>query len=184
MFYQGLDTIEVLDPRTTRVVRGSARSGPAPRMMPGGSLADELNAATECLNGWLAEDDGPDPENIAILVRDKFQRERVVAGLTERGINVRGVERGAISAGRPVVMTMHRAKGLEFARVLLFGIRDGSIPAQVREHSYSESDKTDALLRERSLLYVAATRARDVLTVSWSGTRSTLLSSFEDHGDE
>lgn len=79
---------------------------------------------------------------------------------------------------------MHRAKGLEFARVLLFGIRDGSIPAQVREHSYSESDKTDALLRERSLLYVAATRARDVLTVSWSGTRSTLLSSFEDHGDE
>lgn len=62
MFYQGLDTIEVLDPRTTRVVRGSARSGPAPRMMPGGSLADELNAATECLNGWLAEDDGPDPK--------------------------------------------------------------------------------------------------------------------------
>ncbi|MDQ2845591.1 MAG: UvrD-helicase domain-containing protein, partial [Actinomycetota bacterium] len=67
----------------------SARSGPRPRMLPGASLADELDAAADCLKGWLANSDGPDPENIAILVRDKFQRERVVAGLTERGIDVR-----------------------------------------------------------------------------------------------
>ena len=33
----------------------------------------------------------------------------------------------------------------------------------------------DALLRERSLLYVAATRARDELALSWSGDPSELL---------
>jgi superfamily I DNA/RNA helicase len=32
------------------------------------------------------------------------------------------------------------------------------------------------MLRERSLLYVAATRARDELALSWSGERSQLLS--------
>ena len=33
------------------------------------------------------------------------------------------------------------------------------------------------MLRERSLLYVAASRARDALVVTWSGERSALLGS-------
>ncbi len=70
---------------------------------------------------------------------------------------------------------MHRAKGTEFARVLLFGVREGAIPAGLKEYATSEGDLKDALLRERSLLYVAATRARDVLAVSWHGQRSSLL---------
>lgn len=49
------------------------------------------------------------------------------------------------------------------------------LPVGMKRASYSEADLDDALLRERSLLYVAATRARDVLAVSYHGTRSPLL---------
>ncbi len=72
-------------------------------------------------------------------------------------------------------MTMHRSKGTEFSKVVLFGVREGSIPAALRDLDYDESAMADALLRERSLLYVAATRARDVLLVTWSGQLSPLI---------
>lgn len=155
----------------------SARSGPVPVELACGSMTDELDQAAELLKGWLADPDvASAPETVAVLVRDQYQRERVVNGLEERGVDVRPVDRDAIRAGSPVAMTMHRAKGTEFARVLLFGVRDGSLPSGVKKYDFSEADLQDALLRERSLLYVAASRARDVLAISWSGQKSSLLS--------
>jgi superfamily I DNA/RNA helicase len=44
----------------------------------------------------------------------------------------------------------------------------------------SESDRDDAILRERSLLYVATTRARDQLACTWSGLRSPLLPQMKE----
>lgn len=152
----------------------SARSGPVPRVLPCPTLTEELDQAAELVGRWTSED-GVVPETVAVLVRDRFQRDRVVNGLAERGVEVRAVDRESIRAGRPVAMTMHRAKGTEFARVLLFGVREGAVPAGLKEYETSEADLQDAMLRERSLLYVAATRARDVLAVSWSGERSSLL---------
>ena len=72
-------------------------------------------------------------------------------------------------------MTMHRAKGLEFRKVLLFDVSATAIPRSLRDQQYSKADRADAMLRERSLLYVAATRARDQLAISWSGEASPLL---------
>ncbi len=72
-------------------------------------------------------------------------------------------------------MTMQGAKGMEFACVVLAGLHAGSIPAGLHDFDYSPEAKNDALLRERSLVYVAATRARDRLVVSWSGEQSSLL---------
>lgn len=76
---------------------------------------------------------------------------------------------------RALGMTMHRAKGTEFARVLLFGINASAIPGKLKDERYSEDAAADALLRERSLLYVAATRARDELAISWSGEVSEFV---------
>jgi len=59
--------------------------------------------------------------------------------------------------------------------VLLFGVAEGAIPRSLRDYESSPEDFADAMLRERALLYVAATRARDVLAVTWSGERSRLL---------
>lgn len=157
----------------------SARNGPRPILRGLASLSDELDFAASTLNTWITTQQGQQLETIAVLVRDSRQRELVVTGLGERGLPVRAVERDAVKPGAPVVMTMHRAKGTEFARVLLFGVSRGSMPIPLRDYDFSDNDQADALLRERSLLYVAASRARDELAVSWSGKQSELMPSSE-----
>lgn len=157
----------------------SARGGPVPRLLPCASLSAELDAAASLLSSWLMVP-GVAPETVAVLVPERWQRDRLVSGLGERGVTVRAVDREQVKSGFPVVMTMHRAKGTEFSRVLLFGIDAGALPRQLRDSRYSDDAWADALLRERSLLYVAATRARDELALSWSGEPSELLPGKED----
>ena len=179
----------ILDPGTYEDMEGQAeehhyvspRSGPEPLLLHATDRADELSKAAELLTVWLEQDrDSEDsaPESIAILVRDRYQRDAVVNGLAQHGIEVRAVDREAAGRGRPVVMTMHRAKGLEFRKVLLFDVSKNAIPRPLRDQQYSDADGDDALLRERSLLYVAATRARDQLAISWSGEASPLITAL------
>lgn len=187
---QNLDVaFGILDPGTYEDMEGQAeehhyvspRSGPEPLLLHATDRADELSKAAELLTVWLDQDrDSEDsaPESIAILVRDRYQRDAVVNGLAQHGIEVRAVDREAAGRGRPVVMTMHRAKGLEFRKVLLFDVSKNAIPRSLRDQQYSKADGDDALLRERSLLYVAATRARDQLAFSWSGEASPLITAL------
>ena len=184
---QNLDmAFGILDPGVYEDMEGQAeehryvspRSGPEPWLLHATDRADELERAAKLLKLWLEEDQDSGqraPESIAILVRDRYQRDAVVNGLAQRHVEVRAVDREAVGRGRPVVMTMHRAKGLEFRKVLLFDVSENAIPRSLRDQQYSEADRTDAMLRERSLLYVAATRARDQLAISWSGKASPLL---------
>ena len=116
-----------------------------------------------------------EPESIAVLVRSQDERDRFVRGLGERGVTVRAVDRNAATAGQPLVMTMHRAKGMEFSRVILSGADDKHVPSPATLRYLPDEERAEALLRERSLLYVASSRARDALVVTWSGTRSELL---------
>lgn len=187
---QNLDVaFGILDPGTYEDMEGQAeehhyvspRSGPEPLLLHATDRADELSKAAELLTVWLEQDRDSDdsaPETIAILVRDRYQRDAVVNGLAQHGIEVRAVDREAAGRGRPVVMTMHRAKGLEFRKVLLFDVSRNAIPRSLRDQQYSDADRDDALLRERSLLYVAATRARDHLAISWSGEASPLITAL------
>ena len=187
---QNLDVaFGILDPGTYEDMEGQAeehhyvspRSGPEPLLLHATDRADELSKAAGLLTVWLEQDrDSEDsaPESIAILVRDRYQRDAVVNGLAQHGIEVRAVDREAAGRGRPVVMTMHRAKGLEFRKVLLFDVSKNAIPRPLRDQQYSDADGDDALLRERSLLYVAATRARDQLAISWSGEASPLITAL------
>ena len=186
--HQNLDlAFGILDPGAYEDMEGrveehryvSPRSGPEPLLIHASDRDQEIKEAGALLDLWLEEDrdagEEGAPETIAVLVRDRYQRDAVVTGLAQQGIEVRPVDREAVGRGRPVVMTMHRAKGLEFRKVLLFDVSEDSIPRSLRDQRYSEADRTDALLRERSLLYVAATRARDQLAISWSGRKSPLL---------
>lgn len=72
-------------------------------------------------------------------MRDRYQRDAVATGLAERGVEVRAVDREAVGRGRSVVMTMHRAKGLEFRKVLLFDVSEASIPRVLRDMAPSTS---------------------------------------------
>ena len=77
----------------------------------------------------------------------------------------------------PVVLTMHTSKGMEFSRVVLFDMSDGSFPSAWASKGLAPEDRADQELRERSLLYVASSRARDELVVLWKGRASSLLAS-------
>ena len=81
-----------------------------------------------------------------------------IAGLTLTASNAR--DKGEAAS----VMTIHRAKGLEFDHVWLAGVEEGLLPHRrsVREGGEPE---------ERRLAYVAVTRAKRTLHVSWARER-------------
>ena len=60
------------------------------------------------------------------------------------------------------LITMHNTKGLEFDRVVVTGLEDGLFP----RHS-----DTDELEEERRLFYVAITRAKEELHITYCGSR-------------
>jgi superfamily I DNA/RNA helicase len=62
-------------------------------------------------------------------------------------------------------MTMHRAKGMEFAKVVLADVGFQSAAEKARLDGLDDAERQDAELRARSLGSVAATRARDELAV-------------------
>lgn len=65
------------------------------------------------------------------------------------------------------LMTVHAAKGLEFKYVFVTGLEDGLFPHERQEGS-SESDQEE----ERRLFYVAITRARSKLFLSFANFRT------------
>ncbi|MEL6180126.1 MAG: 3'-5' exonuclease, partial [Myxococcota bacterium] len=69
--------------------------------------------------------------------------------------------------------TMHNMKGLEFKCVLLMGVNDGAVPPKFK--SADQVSAADRERQERSLFYVAATRARDYLVITGHGSPSRFV---------
>lgn len=68
--------------------------------------------------------------------------------------------------------TYHSAKGLEFDVVLMPFCTEDDMPNKQVVDAYGEDD---AATRDGKLLYVAVTRAKAELTVTYSGTITSLL---------
>jgi superfamily I DNA/RNA helicase len=151
----------------------SARLGPNPRLLQCDSAPDELERVADQVKAWLA--DGIEPGSIAVLTRGQNDRSQFVRALGERDVSARALDNNPATAGHVQVLTMHRSKGMEFSRVLLAGVDQTHVPSAATLRSVPDEEQAEALLRERSLLYVAASRARDELVVTWSGKRSELL---------
>lgn len=66
------------------------------------------------------------------------------------------------------LMTIHGSKGLEFPVVLLYGVRDGLVPLELKGRDTDVEE-------ERRLLYVAMTRAKEELVMTVSGEVSRFL---------
>jgi superfamily I DNA/RNA helicase len=137
------------------------------------SVTEELDVAAGIVREWI--DDGVEPDAIGVLVRDQSTVDLVARGFEDRAVPIRQVTRSVGTSGRPQLMTMHRAKGMEFSRTLLFAAGNRSASAAYLMRSVPEADRDDVLQRERSLFYVAATRARDELVVLWEGEGSAFL---------
>ena len=69
------------------------------------------------------------------------------------------------NADAVVLMTVHAAKGLEFPVVFIAGMEDGIFPSEQDKESDSEMSE------ERRLAYVAITRAKELLYISYAKER-------------
>lgn len=164
-----------VEPRTgTR----SLLRGPEPRLAGHASREEELEAALGTIRGWL--NDGLSAEAIGVFARTGKRTNELVDVLDEAGISWRRLsEKEASRTGAVQLGTMHRAKGLEFKAVLVLGCSDREVPSPLATRGVDDpQDREVAEARERRLLYVAMTRARDELTVSWTGKPSRFLASL------
>jgi DNA helicase-2/ATP-dependent DNA helicase PcrA len=85
----------------------------------------------------------------------------------EHAIGLHAEELGAGEDRRVTVSTIHRAKGTEATLVILLGCEEQLLPSW---QSISSLDR-EAIAEERRLFYVAATRAKDRLTLTHVRTR-------------
>lgn len=148
--------------------------GPAPTFAAfpdrAAELADAVRWAKECRSRGLAADD------IAIFARTSKRAEEVQARLSAGGIAAAGLDDEHATPSAVQVGTMHRAKGLEFKAVLVVDAGAEALPSPgLLRAALDPQDRDNALARERQLLYVAMTRARDLLRVTWSGKPSPFL---------
>ncbi|MCX6946232.1 MAG: hypothetical protein NT173_15945, partial [Opitutales bacterium] len=146
--------------------------------LPWAAAGDEKQAAQRWGNvtdfvDWLkkrAEEDGANLVQLAQTVALLSQLDR------------RDDSQDAVS-----LSTVHAAKGLEFAHVFIVGCEEGMMPhlggLEIDEPGTGEPgapgvpESADALAQrvrveeERRLMYVAVTRAKRSLTLTWCGSR-------------
>ncbi|MEU8215598.1 DEAD/DEAH box helicase [Micromonospora taraxaci] len=137
----------------------------------------EIAALVERVGEWLEQ--GVAASEIAVCARfntilGDVQEELAAVGIP--AVRVRDQPGADVDGVR--LATMHAMKGLEFRCVAVVGVTARSVPF-AKEVTPAEVDPIQHesdLLRERCLLFVASTRAREALHVSWSGTPSMFLS--------
>ncbi len=158
----------------------SLLGGPEPTLIGADDKAGEILT----LSTWLEEllQDGYQPEDVAIFARTKKVRdERGRPAIERSGARVhelnddREPEAGCVSLG-----TMHRAKGLEFKAVAVAGCDRRMLPqAWLAERIGDAAEREAFIERERHVFYVACTRARERLLVTWVGEGSEFLEAVE-----
>ncbi|WP_433340620.1 UvrD-helicase domain-containing protein [Streptomyces sp. CA-253872] len=153
----------------------SALHGSGPETHAATSTDGELAALVTRVRGWL--DNGVSPGEIGVSARFN----KTCDAATER-LLAAGIPAQRLRADRPVgdtvsVGTMHSFKGLEYRCVAVIGAHDGALPypKAVTPVEVDRLQHEADLLAERCLLFVACTRARDNLYVSWTGRPSTFL---------
>lgn len=151
--------------------------GGQPEVHAASSRDAELDALVRRVREWIA--DGIEPHAIGVAARVRWLGDRATAALRAADIPV--VELAARSAENAVrVGTMHGMKGLEFQAVAVLGVSGDMVPSP-RAVTAAEKDPVahaHDLQRERCLLFVACTRARDHLYLSYSGAPSPFLTTL------
>ncbi|WP_181233335.1 UvrD-helicase domain-containing protein [Enhygromyxa salina] len=154
----------------------SLRLGDAPELRLFDGIEDEVEYIAGLIQAWIA--DGVEPSEICVAARTKYLiNDSYIPALAARGVETTLIQTETTDKLPNLVRVanMHRVKGLEFPRVILAGIHEGNMPYE--DSAYATRDpKAKALYDEgeRKLLYVAATRARDVLVVTGCGEASAL----------
>jgi superfamily I DNA/RNA helicase len=117
------------------------------------------------------DDDYEDNDNFALAnlngvinIAQRFATLKEFYDFANRASHASRKSKHAITLG-----TVHSAKGLEFDNVFVIGVQEGRMP----------HEKASDMHEERCIFYVAVSRPRNVLQISYSGQRSRFLDEIE-----
>jgi hypothetical protein len=152
----------------------TAREGPQPVLVEATDLDGQIDEVARQVEELTASE-RIGPGDIGILAATNRMVDRVLSKLEAQGIAVQDL---AKYDGRPndlvKVGTYHRGKGLEFKAVFLPGLSKDVFPRPPYEgQSPAEADEARELAI--SQLFVAMTRARDLLVVLYDGEPTEVI---------
>jgi len=151
--------------------------GAPPVLRGANTRSAEMEHLASVVLSWL--DGGVQPAQVGVAARSGVLVDEAVNALAGAGIAAVSLGKRTARDGEVAVATMHRMKGLEFRCVAVVGVGQHQMPAPAAVTSATDDQRSHDLdiQRERCLLFVACTRARENLLVSWHGTPSPLLPS-------
>ncbi len=165
----------------TDTLRGyvSLLHGPTPKLVPCQSETEELEELVEWIRTVPANEIRL--ADIGVLCGRWADVDRVQGALRGAGIDTVVLKAGTAddrSVPGVRITTMHRAKGLEFFAVAIPFLSEADFPpVGALKAAVDAADRADIIDQNRSLLHVAATRAKRALHISWSGVLTNLVKS-------
>jgi hypothetical protein len=166
---------------------------------------DDFDGETEKLNGYLSLFHGEQPtyevyktksdeinaiinhiaelkdkdfklNDIALAFRTKEALKEVKTALHKNKIPFTDNAAVGNSNSGIILSTFHGLKGLEFKAVMLCDVNNRTVPLMIQKmDTMEQQEKEDYLNSEKSLLYVAMTRAISVLKIAGTGIKSELI---------
>jgi superfamily I DNA/RNA helicase len=139
----------------------SAMSGERPAVLICPDLEKELELVAREIK-YLTSKLGFSPAEVCCMSRAAFIRDQLLKHLESAGLKALHYRADGVGADDAIlVSTLHSAKGHEFRAVFILGLYEGALPL------YSAAEDED-VEREAALLYVAMTRAKELLYLSYS----------------
>ncbi|PJM92034.1 UvrD-helicase domain-containing protein [Streptomyces sp. CB01373] len=139
--------------------------------------SEEMTALAKRVDIWQQE--GIKPHEIAVVARTHAIADSAVQALRDATLVAVKVEDYRVPDPDEGihVMTMHRIKGLEYRAVAIVGAgaQHMPLPSAVTPETEDRLQYAADVRREQSLLFVSATRAREQLSITWSGRPSHFL---------
>jgi len=149
--------------------------GPEPKIVSFESYEEEVVYIDEYIKNIKRENKD---SRICIVVRTQKLVNSYDSYFQENGIDTLKISRNSkdnLSNDAIRLATMHRVKGLDFDHVIIASMNDGIVPLEIAEKSEETQIENERLLKEKSLVFVAATRAKKSLLITSYGERSILL---------
>lgn len=101
------------------------------------------------------------------MEREALGEEATLSAFLEEVALVADIDTVNKDDNRVLLMTLHSAKGLEFANIYLSGLEDGIFPSYMT----IISEDPEEIEEERRLAYVGITRAKEDLTITYAKSR-------------
>lgn len=153
----------------------SLYNGPKPEIKNFPEFNDELKYIHEYIGNIKKVDN---ESKICIVLRTKKLVDTYYDYFSSKDFQTLKISRNSkddLSNTNVRIATMHRVKGLDFEHVIIASMNKGIVPHETSEISDEELINKEYLQKEKSLVFVAATRAKKSLLVTSYGTKSEFL---------